>query len=121
MASFTISLNKLRFFANHGVFEEERLTGNEFEVNISLRVKAPKETVRTISETINYAEVYSIVQNIFANREELLETIAMNIAKAVKDKFPALKQVSITISKLHPPITSFTGSVSVKYSKKFKV
>lgn len=121
MASFTIQLHQLRFFAHHGVYHEEVLAGNEFEVNLSLEVDAPDEILSRINETINYATVYQIVQNVFSVREQLLETIAMKIAEAVKAEFPQLKKIAVQLIKLHPPIASFTGSVSVTFHKEYAV
>jgi len=120
MASFSIQLQKLSLFGRHGVFEEEKLVGNDFEINLSLTVKAPKEKLKAIADTINYAEVYQIVKEIFSKPESLLETIAMIIAEDLKSRFPALKKIAVQIIKLHPPITGFTGSVSVTYNRKFK-
>lgn len=120
MSSFTIQLHHLRFFAGHGVYDEERTAGNEFEVNISLEVKAPEELIRSIDDTINYAGVHKIIKEIFSKREQLLETLAMKIASEVKKQFPALQKITVQISKLQPPIVSFKGHVSVTYNKEFK-
>ncbi len=120
MSSFIIQLHNLRFFAYHGLYEEEKILGNEFEVNISVKIKTPKEGKISIHDTINYATVYELVKQIFNQREELLETICINISNAVKNKFPELKKLSIQIIKLHPPITGFAGSVSVTYEKRYK-
>ena len=119
-AYFTIQLNNLRFFAEHGMYEEERAVGNEFEVNISLEVKAPKEKIKSLEDTINYAEVYRIVNEIFSMRKPLLETLAMEIAEELKKEFSSIKSLSVQIIKLNPPITSFTGSVSVTYERSYK-
>jgi 7,8-dihydroneopterin aldolase/epimerase/oxygenase len=118
--SFTIQLHNLRFFACHGVFEEEQLAGNEFEVNISLKIKSPKGKTVSIEDTINYAEVYEVVREIFSVRTALLETLAMEMAGALKKKFPSIKKLQIQLIKLHPPITSFSGSISVTYNQSFK-
>lgn len=120
MASFTIQLHQLRFFAEHGMYEEERKVGNEFEMNISLVVKSPKEKITSIQQTISYSEVYRITKEIFAERKPLLETLAMEIAEELKLQFPSIKQLSIQIIKLNPPITSFIGSVSITYEKRYK-
>lgn len=120
MAVFTIQLQNLRFFAEHGMYEEERSVGNEFEVNISLTIKAPKEKVSSLEETINYVEVYRITKDLFSHRNALLESLAMEMADALKQQFGFIKKVEIGIAKLHPPITGFTGSVSVTYKKSFK-
>lgn len=120
MALFTIQLHHLHFFAEHGMYDEERSVGNEFEVNISIDIKAPKEKLTSIADTVNYAEVYRITKEIFSVRKPLLETLAMELAGAVKKQFPAIRNLQIQIIKLHPPISGFAGSVSVTYNKAFK-
>jgi 7,8-dihydroneopterin aldolase/epimerase/oxygenase len=119
-STFTIQLNSLRFFAAHGLYAEERQAGNEFEVNLSLTLKAAKVKVVSLEETINYAEVYRLVNERFAVRTNLLETLAMEIAEELKQQFPAIRKISVHITKLHPPITAFTGSVSVTYNRSYK-
>ncbi|HVF96019.1 MAG TPA: dihydroneopterin aldolase [Flavisolibacter sp.] len=119
MASFIIQLNSLRFFAKHGIYDEERSTGNEFEVNISLSVKAPKEKITSLEQTINYAEVYRITKERFFISTPLLETLATELVSAIKDAFPSVKKISVQIIKINPPIVAFTGSVSVTYQKRF--
>ncbi len=94
--------------------------GNEFEVNISVSIKAPKTKAFSLEETVNYAEVYRIVNEIFSVRKNLLEELASEIAEKLKQQFPSIQKAAIQISKLNPPITSFTGSVSVTYNTKFK-
>ena len=117
---FSVQIHNLRLFGYHGLHEEEKILGAEFEVNISMKVKAFEEDKVTIGDTINYADVYQLVKEIFNQREDLLETICITISTAIKDKFPQLRKMSIQIIKLHPPISSFVGSVSVTYKKKYK-
>lgn len=119
-ASFTIQLPNLRFFATHGMYAEEADIGAEFEVNISLTIKAPKNKITSLEETINYAEVYRIIGEVFSERKALLETLAMEIAETLKQEFSSIKKISVQIIKLHPPIESFTGTVAVVYKKRYK-
>lgn len=119
-ASFTIQLHNLRFFAAHGMYAEEEYAGAEFEVNISLTLKSPKTKLASLEETINYAEVYRITGEVFSVRKNLLETLSVEIAEALKQEFPAIKKIAVQIAKLHPPIESFTGAVSVTYNKRYK-
>jgi len=118
--SFTIELNRLRFFAGHGMYEEEMKVGNEFEVDISIACKSPKKTITSINQTVDYVDVFKIVQEEFAERKFLLETCAMKIAEKVQLKFPEIQTIHISIRKLNPPITNFSGSVGITYSKEFK-
>lgn len=120
MASFTIQLLHLRFFGAHGVFDEEKSTGNEFEVSLWLTLKAPKEKLTSLEQSINYAEVYRLTKDIMLKPQPLLESLAMDIAEAIKDYFPALKRIRIQLIKQHPPILSFSGAVGVTFKKSYK-
>jgi dihydroneopterin aldolase len=117
---FTIELNSIRFFAEHGMYEEEKRVGNEFEVDVSIACKSPKKIITSIEQTINYAEVYRILQEEFAERKFLLETVAMKVADKLQQQFPEIETVKISIRKLNPPITNFSGSVGITYSRSFK-
>jgi len=50
------------------MYEEEKRVGNEFEVDVSIACKSPKKIITSIEQTINYAEVYRILQEEFAER-----------------------------------------------------
>ena len=117
---FTIELKNLRFFAEHGMYQEEMKVGNEFEVDIAIACKSPKKKITSIGQTVNYVEIYRILQEEFAQRRFLLETLAMDIADKVQEQFPELEKISICIRKLNPPITNFSGSVAVTYTRAFK-
>ncbi len=121
MAAFvTISLNGMRFFADHGLYEEELKLGNEFEVDVLIRCKAPKKLIASIQQTINYVEVYKIVEKEFKERQNLLETCAMKIGDQLQQRFKRIEWFRISIKKLAPPITNFTGNVGVSYESFFK-
>ncbi|MER3471353.1 MAG: dihydroneopterin aldolase [Chitinophagaceae bacterium] len=115
----SIELHKLRFFAKHGLYGEEKLIGNEYEITLSLSIKAPKEFITSVEQTINYVEVYKIVQEEMNEAKLLLETFVMNVADRLQKAFPELKKINISIKKLHPPIVDFMGSVGVCFEKEY--
>jgi 7,8-dihydroneopterin aldolase/epimerase/oxygenase len=108
----------MRFFAHHGLHEEETIIGAYFEVFIDISFDPLKKIV-SIDETINYVEVFQIVQQIFSTPEKLLETLAQNIVEAIYETNKKIHKINISIEKLNPPITNFTGTVSVSFSKTF--
>jgi dihydroneopterin aldolase len=117
-ATMTIELKALHFCANHGWHDEEALIGNEFEVTV-LATFSAREHIVTIDDTVDYTMIYELVKKIFSQREKLLETVAQNIATAVKTHFPTIRHLQITITKLTPPIVSFIGTVGITYTKKY--
>jgi 7,8-dihydroneopterin aldolase/epimerase/oxygenase len=116
-AVITIELKALRFHAFHGLFPEEKKTGNEFEVNLSVDYIPAEKVITNIDNTVNYAQLYAIIKSAMQQPRELLETVAMEIVESIYATFPQIKKVAIEIIKLHPPIAQFVGSVGVRYEK----
>ena len=116
----TIELKGLRFFGEHGMYNEEMKVGNEFEVDLSISYKAPKEVIRSIDQTVNYVELYRIIAEELAERKQLLETCVIQIANRIGETFEEVKTLTVSVRKINAPIANFIGSVGVRYSKEFK-
>lgn len=89
--TFTIELEKMRFYARHGVFPQERAVGNWFEVSVSLTYEADADMAPddNLAGTINYARVAEIVTHEMSIPSQLLETVALRIRRALLDAFAA--------------------------------
>lgn len=111
----SITLNKCKFFAYHGVDEQERKVGNHFEVTLKVFCDMNRAmTDEALDGTINYAVLYEILAREMAKPSLLLEHVAHRVILAVKQEF--VGQVlggEITISKLTPPFTCDLESVDV--------
>jgi dihydroneopterin aldolase len=114
----TISLNKLHFFAYHGLYSEEKKVGAEFEVSLSVAFQA-NDKITSLDETVNYEKLYALLKNEMQKPRELLETLVIEITQAIHLSFPAIKKIDISITKLQVPIVGFTGNVSVISSKEY--
>ncbi len=115
---YTIHLNKLIFYAYHGVHTEEAIIGGEFEVNIAIDFFSDND-ILSLDETINYVDIFDLVKNRFSIPEKLLETLAQNIIEDIYKADNRIKTINISIQKLNPPIVNFTGSVGISYLKSF--
>ena len=115
---FTINLNNLAFHAYHGVYEEERMLGNDFEVNVSVTFEAD-EPVTSLQHTINYVSVYNIVKQRMAIPLPLLETLAQELTQEIYEFDNRIKIILVSVEKKNPPIPNMEGSVSVHYKKEF--
>lgn len=115
---FTISLHNLIFHAFHGVYEEERILGNDFEVNVSVTFE-PAQRVTSLPDTINYVSVYHIIKKAMELPEPLLETLAQDMTQSIREFDSRIKTISVSIEKKNPPISNMQGSVSVHYKKAF--
>ena len=110
----TIHLEKLYFFAYHGIYEEEKKLGNEFELNISISFFATGSVVEHIEETINYADIYALAKADMLQPRELLETFLTQLAAKIKEAYPQIAKLKMSLYKLKMPITNFEGRIGVE-------
>lgn len=109
-----IELREMKFYAFHGVGEQERKVGNNFVVDLLLTAPLEKAIASdNLKDTINYAEVFAIIKNEMAIPSQLLEHVAGRILKALKMHFPQLTAIEIKVAKLTPPFGGDVYSASV--------
>ena len=110
-----IIFEKIQFYAYHGVYEEEKILGQMFEVDLEMYMdlKKPGES-DCIDDTVNYALVYDVVKKLVTEtNKKLLEALAESIAKELLELFP-LEEIVVRVRKLQPPIPGYLQSVSVE-------
>lgn len=110
-----IAVNGLRLRAAHGVTEQERRVGNDFEVSVWVDVPRSERASVTdcLDDTINYAELVEIVKEQMSVPSVLIEHVAGRIARAVRSKYGVMiSGGEVTVSKLAPPISAQLHSVS---------
>jgi len=110
-----ISIEKMEFYAYHGCFEEERKIGTWFNVDLSMEVDTSKAEVSdNLEDTVNYQEVYKVVQQEMMVSSKLLENVARRILQAIQDNFPAVSYAWVKVKKMNPPLGGKMESVSVE-------
>lgn len=109
-----ILLEGLEFYAHHGYYKEEQHLGNRFQVD--LRIEADLDMAfqsDDLNQTIDYVQVYHIIQEQMKEKFKLLETLAERIISEIRQKFPGAKAIHCTISKFNPPISGLCRRVAV--------
>ena len=113
-----IALEGLKFHGYHGVHETERTNGNSFEIDLELEVDFEQAaTADDIHLTIDYEEVYRIVQKQLEGSSYLLEHLAHKILNALYDRYQNLEKISVKVSKLNPPLGGECKRASVKLTR----
>lgn len=115
----TVQLQNLLFNAFHGVHDEEKILGNEYEVNASLEFHETSEVITHIDDTISYVAIYHLIKERMGIPTPLLETVVMEIGNEIHTRYPLLKSINISIKKMHPPIEGIQGSAGVIWQKQF--
>jgi len=109
----TIQLIDILLHGYHGLFEEEKLVGNTFKINVTVVYTPANFPITNLSDTIDYGAVFNILQEQMQVATPLLDTVAANITLAVLKQFDAATEVTIHIQKMVPPIAGMVGSVAV--------
>ncbi len=116
----TIALEGMQFYAYHGVYEEEQIIGNTFEVDIYITTDFEKAIEEdNIHETINYETVYLICETEMRKKVKLLETLTENIISALKFQFVSIEEIRIKVSKKNPLPGAVVASSSIETEEEF--
>lgn len=118
---YTVRLEKLEFYAYHGVHAGEKELGNRYQTDIHVTIKTEKP-ITNLSETIDYARIGEIVHHVIKNNStDLLETLAYNIMEGIYTHFfyLPLQKISVKVSKFNPPIGHICEKSSVELEKEY--
>ena len=115
----SVHLFDLNFYAFHGLYAEEAKVGNNFQVNLTVTYQEDLLTLNDINSLINYEVLYDIVKKRMAIPSHLLEEVADTIILKIRHKYSMVKDISISIFKLHAPLENFQGKVGITLQKHF--
>lgn len=97
-----------------GCNEEERITPRD--IVIDLRVKVPLAQEDTLTQTLNYEDLFSLVRKVTCETHFfLIERLASSIIEAIFEQFPAVFSVWIKVTK--PQALQNVSECYVEYEK----
>lgn len=105
MTGDRITLRGLRGHGHHGVYPEERETGQPFVVDVELTLDlAPAARSDAVTDTVHYGELATrVVAVIEGDPVDLLETLAQRIA-TLSLSYEPVEQVEVTVHKPQAPV-----------------
>jgi dihydroneopterin aldolase len=105
----------MEFFAYHGCFKEEQVIGTKFRCDLFLKVDTTKaEHTDNLHDTVNYQEVFQLVQEEMKTKSKLLEHVGRRILDRVAEEFPQVSHARLKIRKLNPPLGGKMDFVSLE-------
>ncbi len=100
----TVSLHGIKVQAPRGLYAEEHIIGNAFEVDVDIWLPDAQPWPYA-----DYTLVQKTVAAAFLQKERLLEAFVFSIYTDLKANFPFAEKIRVAVRKLHPPMH---GSVS---------
>lgn len=109
-----VALEGMEFYARHGYYEEERVIGNKYSVDVTLELDFTEAASSDRLEgTVNYERVYEIIRDVMSIDANLLEHLAGKMIRALKQNFQQVKGIEVKISKYNPPIKGLCHKATV--------
>jgi dihydroneopterin aldolase len=100
-----IQLSGVRFYAFHGVSQQERAVGNRFMVDLEVVTDFTKAmTDDDLRHTIDYAALYALLKTEMAQPSNLLEHVGGRIIARLVREFPSVTAFRLKIAKQVPPM-----------------
>lgn len=114
-----ITLTGIHGFGYHGVFEHEVQDGQDFYVDLELHLDLSSASISDkLEETVDYGALADlVVVEITGERVQLIERLAGRIADRIKNQFPQVINIAVTVHKPSAPISAQTTDISVTITR----
>ncbi|HDT12043.1 MAG TPA: dihydroneopterin aldolase [Candidatus Marinimicrobia bacterium] len=114
-----IRLKNMVFYGFHGVEEHEKEWGGRFEVDLELHCDL-NEAIETdkLHDTVNYENIYALIHQLVTSRKYyLIEALAGEMCRSVKEKYPKVHKVTARVRKPNVPIKGVLDTVEVEVTR----
>lgn len=114
----SIKIKNIKLYSYHGCLAEEGKIGSDYRVDLKVKGDlALSAKTDELKDTIDYVHLNKIVKEEMAVRSKLLETVAERIINRVLSELLIVQKVSVSVSKINPPMGGNVGEVTVRRSK----
>ncbi|MGI8816771.1 MAG: dihydroneopterin aldolase [Pseudonocardia sp.] len=110
-----ITLTGLRMRGHHGVFEHERIHGQEFVVDLTVWLDLTRaQRTDTLADTVDYGALAELAADVVGGPpQDLIEVVAGRIADRVLAADARLSAVEVSVHKPSAPIPLTFADVAV--------
>lgn len=114
-----IRIERLRLYAHHGYFADEKWNGQYFEVSVVLKLPLQDAGVSdAIANTVDYAAVCEYIAAKMTEKTfDLIESVAEFLADSLMDQYEAVREAEVEVRKPDAPISMEVSYVSVKVTR----
>jgi len=113
-----IRIEQMEFYSYHGHYEEERIVGNRFIVDLLMETDCSAASESdNLKDALDYQRAYELVRDEMKKKSFLLEHLARRILDILFAHFNNLERAEIKVAKLNPPMGGKIGAVSVTLTR----
>ena len=94
------------FYGHHGVMQEEHRIGGRYEVDVGVELDFEAAARHDdLTRTVDYETVYDFIRRLVTENEfYLIEKLAYRIAHTVREEYPDVEGIEVTVRKPNPPV-----------------
>jgi len=109
-----IFLDRMEFYAYHGVGLQETVVGNTFFIDLKIKVDFSNASeTDNVEDTVSYADVQTAVKQEMEIPSKLLEHVCQRIVNRLFHEFETIEVIEIKLVKRNPPMNGQTESAGV--------
>ena len=109
-----IKVENIRVYAYHGCLSEETVIGSDYRVDVSVEANLEKSSLSdALNDTVDYVTLNAIVVEEMRIPSKLLEAVAKRIITRVFKECLSVSSVSISVSKINPPLSGDVEKVTI--------
>ncbi|SMG59055.1 dihydroneopterin aldolase [Paenibacillus aquistagni] len=114
-----MKLKRMSFYGKHGVFEEERVLGQSWYVDLDLQIDMQAAGLDdNLEQSINYAELHAAVKQIVEQESyQLVETLTERIASMLLHQFSRINEATVRVTKPNPPFDIHFDGVTIEMTR----
>ncbi len=115
-----VVLEGMQFYAYHGYYEEERLIGNDYTVDVYIEVDYEEAAATDeLGGTLNYETIYRIAKIEMSKPSKLIESIAAQIIDATVLISNQVQAMRVRITKKNPPLGARISRAFIEIEEDF--
>ncbi len=116
-----IALKGMKFYAYHGFYEEERIIGAYYKLDVTVQINFAKAGQNDqLEDTLNYEQIYQICKEVMAVPSKLLEHVVVKIETKLISYDSNIEGVNIVLDKLNPPLGGDVASSQVSIERNYQ-
>ncbi len=108
----SVSLHGIKLIAPHGLYPQEHVLGNSFEVDVDVYL-----TGALPWPYVDYTVIRKTVAEVFGQPGHLLETFVYEIHRALRAQTPDAVKIRVAVRKMHPPMPGDVAFAQVCYEE----
>ncbi len=114
-----IQITGIKGFGRHGVFEHERINGQDFRVDVKIYLDLTRASKSDeLFDTVDYGSItILVVKEIEGEPVNLIERLAGRIAERLLKEFTLIERIEVCVHKPSAPVDQDVSDISVRVER----